>query len=94
MARRRDWRLDAALRLAGAAALGIALAVGFAAPFGRPPTSLDLLRALVAFVGTSGGAMLLVLGAHLFDEIFVSSPWLPRAPGAADITPRPPSGAG
>jgi hypothetical protein len=71
--------VDPALRLGGAALLGIAALIGrhlFAAA--DPQAKFDPVAYLLAlfFVGSlSTGAPLLVLGRHLFDQVELPSRW-------------------
>lgn len=70
------------LRLAGAVLL---CAAGAAAGrlFGagaHVPRAIDYALALIAFAGASAGSVLLLLGAHLFDQVELPRRWtrMPR----------------
>ena len=72
---RHGWA-GAVIRLGGAMLLGIAYLAGarlFAAPSARP----DALFALILFTSGCAGSAMLVLGAHLFDQVEVSRRWSP-----------------
>ena len=84
--RRHGWPIDIGLRLAGLAAVAIAL-VSFhalarlhgAAPHAAP-TAVQYMLAALGCVGTSGGGALLILGHHIFDEVELSERWARVAP--------------
>ena len=80
-----------ALRVAGAALLsGSAIVLSYLFDrFGGArgaPGAFELLLALIGFASASAGSAMLLLGAHLFDEIEISARWAHRSRGA---TPDP-----
>lgn len=76
-----DWRIDAGLRLGGAALCGLSwLAIqGLAAlHLAQAHASAGggaFALALAAFLCASPGAVLLFLGRHVFDQVSVSARW-------------------
>jgi hypothetical protein len=75
---------DVAIRAAGALCCGASyLAVGGLAHLriathAAQPGALAYALAAIAFLGASAGAMLVVLGHHIFDQVQVSGRWQHR----------------
>ena len=42
------------------------------------PGALDFLLAAIGFIASSAGATLLLLGTHIFDQVFMSERWAHR----------------
>jgi hypothetical protein len=71
---------DPLMRLLGASALAIGVAIGMRL-FGTPTRSLGASvypLALVGFIAVCAGAAMLVLGTHLFDDVPLSPRWTRR----------------
>ncbi|NIJ64257.1 hypothetical protein FHR20_001188 [Sphingomonas leidyi] len=82
-----DWKTDIGLRLCGATSCGISylaihslMALRFADGH-LPQGALPFFLAAVGFLCASGGAVLLGLGHHIFDQVEISERWRtkPRA---------------
>ncbi len=73
---RASWA-GASLRLAGAALLCAAWAASTRlwGDTGHAPRTTDYALALVAFATASAGSVLLLLGAHLFDQVELPQRW-------------------
>lgn len=75
---------DLAIRAGGLALLAFAaaaidwLATPAHADARHVATLLDYGAAAIAFLGASGGGMLLCLGAHIHDPVAISERWRPR----------------
>lgn len=81
-----DWKTDIGLRLCGTASCGISyLAIHslMALRLGDgqvPEGVLPWFLATVGFLCASGGAMLLCLGHHIFDQVEISERWRTKPP--------------
>lgn len=77
--RRDDICRGPVLRLAGLALLLSAAAAAWLLVVRVTPDQsdgFDYLLALVTVLGASLGSALLVLGAHVFDQVAISRPWI------------------
>ena len=81
MAMRRQWMTDATLRLSGALLLatvwfaGRALLHSPALVQRHDPGLRDFALATWLVLATTGGTVLLTLGAHIFDQVEISPRW-------------------
>jgi len=74
---------DLGLRLIGLLLIAFSAAMTYALFHlahmqGHVASVLDYILALVAFAAASSGSVMLCLGAHIFDEVAVSSRWRTR----------------